>query len=576
MNVMRIQDTQIRAILEQMQRQSQTNVDDNKILEFLAGIGDRQGVDSSDLLGRLSQPGISRAEQFAIAKEGLEDHERQDIEKLLDNSNLQWSAGSRNFLEALSGRSELALQHGPLLLNPSQAEGIRGIAKEGDMIEAINLSTAPSGRLHLDNTTAIAEADRWGKFSGQLPDVQEGDIIRMRTRGRDGSISDWITIQAQGLGADTRNAQVNLERLDLEVQPNDQIKITHNTARPFTEPGALLRLTNLRTGETFDTKANDNGSLDGNFMLKGRAGDHFSIAASDGTNNTNFAEVAGVLKTAAATTTPGELVDLPDPTVLKSDLNSNGEPRYKLERFTGPLFIDGPSKEDIKQGAIGNCYFPSAMGSLAGTHPEVIQDMIKDNGDGTYTVRFYQNSYYGRPRAKEVTVDGDLFVRSYGGPVYGSSLGGSTKSDQMELWYPLIEKAYAQFKGGSYENIGNGGSAGDVMSAVLGGSPNYRSISSASPDRIYNLVKEAEDNKWPMAAGTYGKDRAELYTNSGIYAWHSYTVFGAEEVDGKRYIKLRNPWGQSEPGYDGKNDCIFRLPLEDFMKLYSGIDYVSQ
>ncbi|MCE7959811.1 MAG: hypothetical protein DYH06_18025 [Acidobacteria bacterium ACB2] len=62
----------------------------------------------------------------------------------------------------------------------------------------------------------IGTADASGKFSGVMPDVREGDMIRMRTRAADGSTSDWLTIQARGVEAkDSRNAIVNLERMDL-------------------------------------------------------------------------------------------------------------------------------------------------------------------------------------------------------------------------------------------------------------------------------------------------------------------------------------------------------------------------
>jgi hypothetical protein len=57
-----------------------------------------------------------------------------------------------------------------------------------------------------------------------------------------------------------------------------------------------------------------------------------------------------------------------------------------------------------------------------------------------------------------------------------------------------------------------------------------------------------------------------------VYAWHVYTVLGAVEEGGAKYVQLRNPWGSSEPGADGKNDGIFKMKLEDFTKLYQGVD----
>src|SRR5262249_26088480 len=43
-------------------------------------------------------------------------------------------------------------------ISSDQSRGLSGTAKPGDEIEAINLSTAPAGRLHLEDTVAIGKA----------------------------------------------------------------------------------------------------------------------------------------------------------------------------------------------------------------------------------------------------------------------------------------------------------------------------------------------------------------------------------------------------------------------------------
>ncbi|HEY1088283.1 MAG TPA: C2 family cysteine protease [Archangium sp.] len=419
----------------------------------------------------------------------------------------------------------------------------------------------------------IGTADASGKFLGTMPDVREGDLIRMRTRAADGSTSDWLTIQAKGVETrDTRNAIVNLERMDLSVSGNE-IAITHNTGRPLSEPGATLRFTNARTNQSVDVKVTENGSLPAGTKLPGRAGDEFKVAGSDGRNNTNFATIAGTLKVPGGSTDANR-VNLPDPAMHKDEMNADGTPKFKLERFTGPLFIDEPKADDVRQGAIGNCYFPAALASVAAARPDIIKNMIKDNGDGTYTVKFTPSTYGGVGRPVEIKVDGDLYARSFGGPIYGGSLGGSTAPDKMELWYPLIEKAYAQWKG-SYDTIGNGGVAGKVMSEVMGKGYQYEYVSSSNKDRVYEMIKRAAANKQPMAAGTYGTTEAARYTNTGVYANHAYSVLGVEEENGTKYVKIRNPWGQSEHGYDGKNDGFFRIELGKFTELYQSLHVIN-
>jgi hypothetical protein len=98
--------------------------------------------------------------------------------------------------------------------------------------------------------------------------------------------------------------------------------------------------------------------------------------------------------------------------------------------------------------------------------------MFITNGDGTYTIRFYDDKtpYY-------ITVDSQLPVSSTGRLVFANT--GTVASNPLnELWVPLVEKAYAQLAefgwldtGGddqnSYSAI-NAGWPGDVMAQATG------------------------------------------------------------------------------------------------------------
>lgn len=570
----RFRDSGIQSFTNTLQASSTPKLTDQNVTQLLAKIGDGR-KSGPVVLAELSKPGITRQQQFDIVKLGLYDHERADIATLLDASGLAMDPGAKNFLEALIDRAPLQTTFGPLQIVGDQKNGIAGVAKAGEVIEAINLSTAPTGRLHLTDTIEIGRADASGKFLGSLPDVREGDVIRLRTRSEDGKTSDWLTITATGVESrDTRNAAANLERMDLAAQSDGSVSVTANTARPITEPGANIRFTNVRTGATFDAKATENGSVPEGLALKGQAGDTFTVAVSDGKNNTDFRAIAGEMKVPGASN-GGNGVNLPDPDVLKDDKTADGKPKFGVTRFTGPLFIDGPKPADVRQGAIGDCYFPAALASIAHSDPQAIENMITDNEDGTYTVRFFESSYGSSGRPVEIKVDGDLYARSYGGPVYGGSLGSGTQPDKMELWFPLVEKAYAQWKG-SYEAIGNGGHSGKVMSEVLGAPNSYENISTYNADKVFASIQRGGAAGHPMTAGTYGSHDSARYTNTGVYANHAYSVLGAVEEDGKKYVMLRNPWGQSEGGNDGKNDGFFRLELSEFVNLYQSWSIVQK
>ncbi|HEY1097476.1 MAG TPA: C2 family cysteine protease, partial [Myxococcota bacterium] len=307
------------------------------------------------------------------------------------------------------------------------------------------------------------------------------------------------------------------------------------------------------------------GSIAAGLKIPGKAGDQIAVAVSDGTNNTDLKTIATTM-TVLGNSSAVDIGD--DPLPHKDDVRSDGTSTYPLRRYTGPLFVNGPQSSDVRQGAIGDCYLPAAVAAVAHQMPKVIEDGITEQrnpttGDREFSVRFYSPS----GRMELVTVDADLYTRSWGGPLYGTT-PNTNDLDKMELWFPIVEKAYAKWKG-SYDRIGNGGSPAAVMTAMTGRPTRYLGTSFTSPDEIFRSVKDAAAAKLPMTAGTH--DDKSLYSNTGVYADHAYSVLGAEELNGKKYIHLRNPWGESEAGNDGRNDGYFKLELAQFMKLYDDV-----
>jgi hypothetical protein len=143
----------------------------------------------------------------------------------------------------------------------------------------------------------------------------------------------------------------------------------------------------------------------------------------------------------------------------------------------------------------------------------------------------------------------------------------------MELWYPIIEKAYAQWKG-SYDTIGNGGYSADVFEDFTGATG--RSIDAGgSADSVWRTITTAIDNKKPLAAGTHDDGGPVSYTNTGVYGDHAYSILGYETAGTERYVVLRNPWGESEPANNGANDGVFKLKLADFQKLYDNVMFTN-
>ncbi|MEJ7735676.1 MAG: C2 family cysteine protease, partial [Polyangiaceae bacterium] len=124
---------------------------------------------------------------------------------------------------------------------------------------------------------------------------------------------------------------------------------------------------------------------------------------------------------------------------------------------------------DVGQGQIGDCYLISAMAAVANRNPQLIQDAVVANSDGSYTVTFYERAAWYNPfdsgyHPVQIRVTGD-FPAVNGNPVFAQPGDGTGAG--RELWPMIVEKAYAQWQGG-YDRIGTGGTAGGPMSALTG------------------------------------------------------------------------------------------------------------
>lgn len=62
-----------------------------------------------------------------------------------------------------------------------------------------------------------------------------------------------------------------------------------------------------------------------------------------------------------------------------------------VDRRKDVLFPHEPSLNDVRQRFLGDCYLQGALSSLVMHNPEKLKEGIKDNGDGTVTVRFFKD-----------------------------------------------------------------------------------------------------------------------------------------------------------------------------------------
>jgi autotransporter-associated beta strand protein len=234
-----------------------------------------------------------------------------------------------------------------------------------------------------------------------------------------------------------------------------------------------------------------------------------------------------------------QLDDLIDKWFLGTDLPA--AEGYAYGPMTGPLFgSSGPSVYDEHQGFLGDCYLISSLGAIADSSQAAIENMILPNGDGTWTVRFYEDSGV----ADYVTVN-DQVPGGNGGFIFDDA-GESTTNPPGGLWIPLIEKAYAQWSEtgnedyngntNTYVDIGNGGYNFCVYSQVLG---NMSQGFTEAPYWYSEQVSDAVTSNEAVTVCTAGG-------GDGLVQSHVYAVTAYNATN--QTFTLYNPWGTDQPG----------------------------
>lgn len=207
-----------------------------------------------------------------------------------------------------------------------------------------------------------------------------------------------------------------------------------------------------------------------------------------------------------------------------------------------PLFSNGgPQVADVNQGEAGDCYFLAALADTAQQDPSLIQNMVKSNGNGTYSVEFQLNG-----KADYVTVNNQLAMLPSGramadGSTYAFDHGGSAGS--ANDWSAIVEKAYAEFREqtdgvNSYANIAGGLDNG--LNAITG-----QAVSDSG--NIRNAAQQSSLLQAMQAALASGNDVIMSSDNSNaslnLVGDHVFAVTGVNVATG--VVTLDNPWNGS-------------------------------
>jgi hypothetical protein len=238
----------------------------------------------------------------------------------------------------------------------------------------------------------------------------------------------------------------------------------------------------------------------------------------------------------------------------KPDSNPPGDP--------GPLDPDRPDVDvpgdvredpdagdprDIQQGQIGDCWLLAGIGSVAqmlereGKLDEFLADHLRPAGDPAtdWVVTLYED---GEP--VEVTVEAK------------STDGGVRGADGEPNWLSIYERAAAEHRGGSYDDI-DGGFSHEAMELMTG--------RSADKDGELDLA-EIEDKLAGGQAVSVGTEdtkdddfdwvwESDEVNRTDVVPNHAYVVVEVKtNDDGEKVVVLANPWGPSGGFMSGDDD----------------------
>ena len=197
---------------------------------------------------------------------------------------------------------------------------------------------------------------------------------------------------------------------------------------------------------------------------------------------------------------------------------------------------------DVNQGGVGDCYFQSAIASIAKQDPNFLKRHVADLGDGTYAVRF--KGLFGD---EYMRIDGDL-------PTVNGQLVYGQLGDNGTMWAAILEKAWAfrRFGTGRYDTTTAGNPA--EVYAVLGlSSTDLQLTAFGSQTSMMNQIKSDLNAGRGVTATT---NLISTTSGSKVLPAHVYVIdrVNTNSAGTVTSLRLYNPHGIDNVPAGSAND----------------------
>lgn len=239
------------------------------------------------------------------------------------------------------------------------------------------------------------------------------------------------------------------------------------------------------------------------------------------------------------------------------------------------IFVDGIEEGDVVQGALADCYLLSALSVLAAAPNNEVENIFLHSfpEQGFYQCRFFINNEW-----MYVAVDDLLPCNEH------EKLWFGTCKDPDEFWVQIVEKAYAKLHG-SYGAI-ESGLIGDALTDITGAPHEVIQVNESKA--LWDKIIKYQKKGCYMGCASERPDLPDEHDHNapndmGIFQNHAYGILDAQEVQGNKLLRLRNPWGKEEWNgawsddskewtdellnhfnYSGENDGTFFMEFSDW------------